>query len=184
MREAGIWRGPQDGCAIGLGILPVGTINLGVAPHPTCKFSLLVTEGALDILPTEELQAAFAHEIGHVQLGHLSARQTRREAEQAARETKEAVEEGTAGAFVTATVSSGASADGQYRSYDREEEGAADRFAVDLLNRLPGVPRGCRALVALIERLERESATPLLSGWSSTHPSPATRLETVRGACS
>src|SRR5688572_5460617 len=44
LRASGVWRGPEDGCAVGLGILPMKHINLGVAPHPTCRFSLLVTE--------------------------------------------------------------------------------------------------------------------------------------------
>lgn len=197
LHTAGIWRGRQDGCATGLGILPVKAINLGVGPHPTCKFSLLVTEGALEILPPEELQAALAHEIGHVELGHFAARTVRREAE---RETRNRIEERGATGGVVATaipvigpllawgvVGTQAAAqtatEGAYRSYDQAEESAADRYAVDLLNRLPGSPPRCRFLAALLERLERERATPLWSGWLTTHPSPATRLGAVKGVC-
>src|SRR4030095_4351544 len=45
LRTAGVWRGPEDGCAVGLGILPLKHIKLGVGPHPTCRFSLLLPEG-------------------------------------------------------------------------------------------------------------------------------------------
>jgi Zn-dependent protease with chaperone function len=194
---AGIWRGPQDGCAVGLGILPVKAINLGVAPHPTCKFSLIVTEGALATLPPEELQAALAHELGHVELGHFAARKERREAE---RESQRQIEERstTAGAVATAIPIIGpllalgvagtqAAAEtvteGTYRSYDQREESAADRYATELLNRLPGTPSRCRFLAALLVRLDRERSTPIWRGWLSTHPSPGTRLEAVKGAC-
>ncbi len=197
LRVAGIWRSPRDGCAVGLGILPVSAINLGVAPHPNCKFSLLVTEGALATLPREELQAALAHEIGHVELGHFAARKARRVAE---RETKQKIDDTgtTGGAVATAIpiigplvalgimgtqVAAETSAEGRYRSYDREEELAADRFALDLLGRLPG-PERCRALLALLARLERERKASLWSDWLSTHPSPGARLETAREACS
>ncbi|OGK86343.1 MAG: hypothetical protein A2X52_08235 [Candidatus Rokubacteria bacterium GWC2_70_16] len=182
---------------MGLGILPVSAINLGVAPHPNCKFSLLVTEGALATLPREELQAALAHEIGHVELGHFAARKARRVAE---RETKQKIDDTgtTGGAVATAIpiigplvalgimgtqVAAETSAEGRYRSYDREEELAADRFALALLGRLPG-PEPCRALLALLARLERERKASLWSDWLSTHPSPGARLETAREACS
>jgi len=194
---AGVWRGPQDGCAVALGILPVKAINLGVAPHPTCKFALLVTEGALRVLPPEELQAALAHELGHVQLGHFSARKERREAERTAQKRIE--ERGTtAGAVATAVPVVGpllamavigtqaaaqTATEGTYRSYDQAEESAADRFGAELLDRLPGTSPRCGSLAALLERLERERSAPLWSGWLSTHPSPAKRLEAVRGVC-
>src|SRR5712692_5041023 len=74
---SGIWSGPADGCAAALAVLPSQAINLGVGLHPQCKFVLVVTEAALKSLPPEELQAALAHELGHVQLGHFAARRER-----------------------------------------------------------------------------------------------------------
>jgi len=197
LRAAGIWRSPQDGCAVGLGVLPVSVINLGVAPHPTCKFSLVVTDGALAALPPDELQAALAHEIGHVELGHFAARQARRVAE---RETKQKIDDSgtTGGALATAIpiigplvalgimgtqVAAETSTESRFRSYDREEELAADRFALDLLGRLPG-PGRCRALLALLARLERERKASLWSDWLSTHPSPGARLDRAKEICS
>jgi len=198
LRVSGIWRSPQDGCAVGLGVLPVSAINLGVAPHPTCRFSLLVTEGALATLPPEELQAALAHEIGHVELGHFAARKSRRVAE---REAKQKIDgAGTTGAAAATAipiigpliaigimgtqVAAETAEEGKHRSYDREEELAADRFAIHLLGRLPGPPGRCRAVVALLARLERARKISLWSDWLSTHPSPGARLESAKEACS
>lgn len=197
LRASGIWRSPQDGCAVGLGVLPVTAINLGVAPHPTCKFSLLVTEGALKALPREELQAALAHEIGHVQLGHFAARKARRAAEAEAKQKIDAAGT-TGGAVATAIpiigpivalgimsgqVAAETTTEGTYRSYDRDEEQAADRFALHLLGQLPG-PGRCRALLALLARLDRERRVTLWSAWLSTHPRPGARLESAKETCS
>jgi Zn-dependent protease with chaperone function len=188
---SGIWRGREDGCAVALGVLPVGAINLGVGPHQTCKFGLLVTEGALQTLPLRELQAALAHELGHVQLGHFKARKHRREAEREAQ--KKIDERGATGGAVAAAIpvigpllavgvmgtqvaAQTVTASG-FRVYDRDEELAADRFAAELLDRVLGAPDGCRAVRTLLGRLDGASGARLWSGWLSTHP----RLP-VRGA--
>ena len=165
---AGVWRGPEDGCAVGLGILPMKRINLGVAPHPTCRFSLIVTEGALAQLPPEELRAALAHELGHVELDHVMARRARRQ------------EERGAGPMLSREPAELA----KFRAYDRDEERAADRYAVELLNRLPGDGTRCRALSALLRRLARDGRRPQSENWLSTHPSPTARLEAIKETCS
>jgi len=164
LRTAGIWRGAEDGCAVALGVLPRSSINMGVAPHPSCRFSLLVTEGALQRLPPEEMRAALAHELGHVELGHFGARRARRQVERGA------------------MLQRGAQA-AAFRAYDREEERAADRWAAQLLNRLPGDGTRCRALVALLQRLEREGQRPEYFNWLSTHPSPGARLQALAEEC-
>ena len=168
LRASGVWQGPEDGCAVGLGILPVKHINLGVAPHPTCRFSLLVTEGALAQLPPEELRAALAHELGHVELEHVVARRVRRQEERAA------------GPMLSRERAELA----KFRAYDRDEERAADRYAVELLNRLPGDGTRCRALSALLRRLARDGRRPQSENWLSTHPSPTARLEAIKETCS
>ena len=165
LRTTGVWRGPKDGCAVGLGILPTKPINLGVAPHRTCLFSLLVTEGALAQLPPEELRAALAHELGHVELEHAVARRARRQQERS---------EGPMLSREPAELA-------KFRAYDRSEEQAADRYAVELLNRLPGDGTRCRALSALLRRLDRESRHSY--NWLSTHPSPTARLEAIKEIC-
>jgi Zn-dependent protease with chaperone function len=156
-----------------------------------------VTEGALEILPPEELQAALAHELGHVELGHFAARSSRRETESQAKQQID--ERATTGGAIAAAIPvigpiiglgiAGSHAAAQtatestYRGYDQAEESAADRYAVNLLNRLPGAVPACRHLIGLLQRLDRERQAPLWSGWLSTHPSPAARLEAVKGLC-
>jgi Zn-dependent protease with chaperone function len=191
LTTSGLWRGPSDGCAIALGIQPVPAINLGVAPHRECRFALVVTEGALTTLPPAELRAGLAHELGHVESGHFAARAKRRAAEEQTR--KEIDERGPTRNPATAipvigpliaigiTASqgvAGAKADAAYRSYDREEEYAADRYALDLLARLPGDPPACRGLVALLERLQQQGETRV-----KNHPLPAERVNAARERC-
>ena len=194
---SGIWSGPADGCAAAVGILPVKAINLGVGPHPQCRFSLVITEEALTVLPPDELRAALAHEIGHVQLGHFAARRERRSAERKQRD--EITEKGTtAGAAVTAIPIIGpllaigiagtqaaaeSNVEGKYRAYDREEENAADRFGLDLLQLVIGRVRGCQAEVALLERLTQARSSRPWSAWVNTHPRPSERLKIVSELC-
>jgi hypothetical protein len=197
LSAAGIWRGPRDGCAAAVGVLVESSINVGVALHDKCKLSLLFTEGALQDLDLIELQGALAHEIGHVQLGHLSARRARRAAE---RKERERLEEGAAttvgvaaaipivGPLIALGVAGTHAVvdtvkEGEFRGYDRGEEREADRFALTLLDAIPRHPARCRALVALLERLDRESSRPAWARWLSTHPSPTERLEVARSLC-
>jgi len=89
--------------------------------------------------------------------------------------------EGVAGAAPT-----GAAADAlrRNRAYDREEEYAADRYAVELLDRLPGrAGRGCPEVLLLLERLDLEQLSPGWSSWLSTHPTPAARLQALQVEC-
>ena len=165
---SGICSG-QARCPIGLGVRPVARIEIAVGPHPPNKFGLTVTAGALRSLQPSELQAALAHELGHVQLGHLASREARREAERSVESApkRDAVE-----------------AVRRNRAYDREEEYAADRYAVELLDRLPGGPgRGCSEMLLLLERLDLEQLSPGWSNWLSTHPTPAARLQAIRAEC-
>jgi len=81
-------------------------------------------------------------------------------------------------------IASEAAAEGKYRAYDREDELAADRFALDLLGRAVGRIRGCQGTLGILERLERERSTRIFSAWLSTHPSPSDRLKAVSELCS
>ena len=194
LMTSGMWSGPADGCAAALAILPSPAINLAVGPHPKCKFALLVTETALKTLPPEELQAALAHELGHVQLGHFIARKERRAEEKKTRE--EIAEKGSSLAAIPllgpllavgvmgTQITSEAAAEGKYRAYDREDEFAADRVGLDLLGRAMGRIRACQGTLGILERLERERSSRLFSAWLSTHPSPSERLKVVSALCS
>jgi Zn-dependent protease with chaperone function len=194
---SGIWARPADGCAAALGILPSAAINLSVGPNSNCKFSLVITEEAYKVLPADELRAALAHEIGHVQLGHFTARKERRAAEKKARgEIQDKAT--TAGAVVTAIpiigpilaigvagtqAATDTRLEEQYRAYDREEEHAADRFGHDLLELVIGRVRACQAEVALLDRLTQARSSRPWSDWLSTHPRPSDRLKDVREVC-
>jgi Zn-dependent protease with chaperone function len=150
----------QERCPIGLGVIQLRRIDMAVGPHPPNKFGLTITSGALTNLPPPELQAALAHELGHVHLGHFDSRAERRQAK------------------------GGEDALRRNRVYDREEEFAADRYAVKLLDRLSGSPgRGCRDMLLLLEHLDLEMTAPGWSNWLSTHPTPAARLQAIQLEC-
>ena len=132
-------------------------------------FGLTITVGALKNLEPSELQAALAHELGHVQLGHFDSRAERRQAEDP---------------VATKAGGGGEEALRRNRAYDREEEFAADRYAVELLDRLPGSPgRGCTDMLLLLERLDLEMTVPAWSSWLSTHPTPSARLQAIQTKC-
>ncbi len=133
------------------------------------EFVIRITTGALTGLEPSELQAALAHELGHVQLGHFESREVRRRAERS-----------------TAAGPNGATDEAlrANRASDREEELAADRYAVELLDQLPGSRgRGCADMLVLLERLDLEQLTPGWANWLSTHPTPASRLQSLQAEC-
>jgi Zn-dependent protease with chaperone function len=194
---SGMWTSPADGCAAALGIISSNAINLSTGPNAQCKFSLGITEEALRVLPSDELRAGLAHEIGHVQLGHFAARKERRAAEKKARDDL-GDKSTTAGAAVTAIPVIGpllaigvagahaateSSIQSEYRAYDREEELAADQYGQALLELVIGRVRACEAEVAILERLvEARGASPW-SAWLNTHPRPADRLKEAKERC-
>lgn len=170
---SGVWNGPADGCAVALGIQPSKGVNVGIGLHSKCKFSMVITEGALAELPPDELQAAFAHELGHLKLGHVAARQERRAAEKQMRDGKQL--ENDRGGSDAVTI------EREYRAYDRAEEDAADHYGLELLERVIGRPRACKAEIGLLERLVKVKSSSEI--WLRTHPSPSDRIKAVQEAC-
>jgi len=169
---SGICRSAEP-CAVGLAIEPRRTIHVAAGPAPEKKFVIRITTGALTGLEPSELQAALAHELGHVQLGHFESREVRRRAE---RSTAAGPNGATNGATDEALRAN--------RASDREEEFAADRYAVELLDRLPGRQgRGCADMLFLLERLDLEQLSPGWANWLSTHPTPASRLQSLQAEC-
>ena len=165
---SGICR-PAEPCAVGLAIEPVQRIHVAAGPAPPKKFVIRITTGALRNLEPSELQAALAHELGHVQLGHFETREVRRLAERPA----EAGSNGSSDEAIRIN-----------RAADRGEEFAADRYAVELLDRLPGSPgHGCADMLLLLERLDLEQLTPGWANYLSTHPTPAARLQALQAEC-
>lgn len=156
-------------CAVGLAIEPKERIHVAAGPAPPKKFVIRITTGALRNLELPELQAALAHELAHVQLGHFETRRERRLAE------------GPGAGGSNRTTEDALRAN---RASDRDEEFAADRYAVELLEKLPGSPgHGCAEMLLLLERLDLEQLSPGWANWLSTHPTPATRLQTLQVEC-
>src|SRR6266581_136227 len=139
---------PAEPCAVGLAIESVRRIHVAAGPAPPKKFVIRITTGALSNLEPSELQAALAHELGHVQLGHFETRQVRRLAEPP-------MNAGSSGSNEDALRIN--------RASDRAEELAADLYAVELL--------------------DLEQLSPGWANWLSTHPTPATRLQTLQTEC-
>lgn len=168
IQASGLCR-PKEPCAVGLAIEVRQRIHVAAGPAAEKKFVLRITTGALRSLQPTELQAALAHELGHVQLGHFESREERRQVER----SSEAAVNGAGDEVLRAS-----------RASDRGEEFAADVYAVTLLDRLPGQPgRGCADMLLLLERLDLEQLTPGWSNWLSTHPTPASRLQALHKAC-
>jgi len=160
---------PKEPCAVGLAIEVRQRIHVAAGPASQKKFVLRITTGTLRSLQPAELQSALAHELGHVQLGHFESREVRHQAER----STEAAVKGNSDDVVRAS-----------RSSDREEELAADRYAVELLDRLLGDPgQGCTEMLLLLERLDLEQLTPGWANWLSTHPTPAARLQALQAEC-
>ena len=151
-------RSARRDCPIGLVIIQLPAINAGARlgdPARCPAFTLGVTEGMLRRLPLDMLRAVLAHELGHVQLGHLEARHQR----------------GPTPAIFRLLTS----------AFDRQQEAEADRFAVDLLRRLePRQPGACVAFVYVLALLAEQ---PPGAGWLSTHPSPDGRAEAALAGC-
>jgi Zn-dependent protease with chaperone function len=165
---SGICR-PAEPCAVGLAIEPVQRIHVAAGPAPPKKFVIRITAGALKNLEPSELQAALAHELGHVQLGHFESREVRRLAER----PTDAPSNGSREETLRTN-----------RASDRDEELAADRYAVELLDRLPGrLGHGCADMLLLLERLDLEQLSPGWANWMSTHPTPAARLQVLKTEC-
>ncbi len=150
-------RPARRDCPIGLAIIQSPAINaaaqLGDAGQCPA-FRLGVTEGMLRRLSPAMLRAILAHELGHMQLGHLEARRERG---------------ATSAIFRPFTT-----------AFDRRQEAEADQFAVDLLRRLEGhQPGACIALVYVLSLLAEQP----LGGWLSGHPSPDGRAEVALAGC-
>ena len=168
IQVSGLCR-PKKPCAVGLAIEVRQRIHVAAGPASQKTLVLRITTGALRSLQPSELQSALAHELGHVQLGHFESREVRRRAERS-----------------TAAGPNGATDEAlrANRASDREEELAADRYAVELLDRLPGRQgRGCADMLFLLERLDLEQLSPGWANWLSTHPTPASRLQSLQAEC-
>lgn len=128
---------------------------------------ILVTTGLLqEVASEEELAGVLAHEMAHVELGHVT--------------TKLVKDLGLA-SILSAAAGAEAVKQALYTlsstAYDRRLESAADLHAVDVLVRAEVEPR---ALADLTFRLgQRTGSTPALLQWFSTHPGNEDRAQAI-----
>jgi Zn-dependent protease with chaperone function len=148
-------------CKVGLVIAPAPWVNAGARPgtaSPCVYFGLFVTEGAVQKLPVPQLRALLAHELGHVHLGHFESRRLR------------ASGIGPANWPIVGLL------------YERDDELAADDFAVRLLRRLEDrYPDACMALASLFQALTAQGGYD--AAWLTVHPSPDRRAERAQASC-
>jgi hypothetical protein len=153
-----------------------------------CTHSLLVTEGALNSLADEPLQAVLAHELSHYTLGHLEAYASRHRIKTAFKTFFYVVSQitwigyivGNVGSLATSAVSN---------AYTREDETAADvegaRFLREASLQWPGPyrPTGCEQMAKALDILRQHSGDQLWADYLGDHPSLPTRIEAVRNFC-
>jgi len=153
-----------------------------------CTHSLLVTEGALQTLGDEPLQAILAHELAHYSLGHLEAYASRHKIKTAFKTFFFIVSQitwvgyaiGNVGSLATNAVSN---------AYTREDETAADLEGARFLREAsktwtgPYRPAGCGQMAEMLEILRQHSGDQLWADYLGDHPSLPTRIEAVRAFC-
>lgn len=165
---SGIWRrahfGPRASCPTFVFVYGLTRVEHLLMPGirstdpDACDLTMYITDGALQ-LPADELEAAMAHDAGHYRLGHAKRRHDAIEAECRGR------------------VSFRDCPSKVFQPFPVEEERAADRYAVELLNTMR--PGGCASLVALVRRL----ATTREPVSATAHPGTAERLQVIQAAC-
>jgi Zn-dependent protease with chaperone function len=153
-----------------------------------CTHSLLVTEGAMQTLADEPLQAILAHELAHYTLGHLDAYASRHKIKTAFKTFFFVVSQitwigyivGNVGSLATSAVSN---------AYTREDETVADIEGARFLREAslkwtgPYRPAGCEQMAKALDILRQHSGDQLWADFLGDHPSLPTRIEAVRAFC-
>ncbi|HZA56947.1 MAG TPA: M48 family metallopeptidase [Candidatus Udaeobacter sp.] len=129
-----------------------------------------VTRGLLQKASDQQLRGIMAHEIAHEDLGHVAKLQT---LGLGLNLGVILLEELLPGSSAVTPIAGGLIA----RGYSRGEENAADRHAVDILNRA-GYSK--TDLINGLEWVERESGGGTGGGFLSTHPATADRIEALK----
>ena len=165
---------PRTGIAYRFAVLDTDEVNAFAAPGGY----IFVTRGALALMDDEAMLAGvLAHEIGHV-----DERDVVEEIQSKARTTlgiEEAAEQVdiTGEEYLKAAVESGTGA--LFMGLSREDELAADGFAVRRSAAVGYDPSGIRRFVEKLEDQEGEDNVSLLE---KTHPDPDERLDQIEDA--
>jgi hypothetical protein len=85
-------------------VVNVDVIGAAVTSHAPCRVRLILTQVTLTTLDPATLGALLAHEIAHMQLSHLEARQARAEAQ---KQTEKQVKTASGAAYKAASFISG-----------------------------------------------------------------------------
>ncbi len=153
-----------------------------------CTHRLLVTEGALEALPDEPLQAILAHELAHYTLGHLDAYASRHRIKTAFKTFFFVVSQITWIGYIVGNVGSLAT-NAVSNAYTREDETAADLEGARFLREAsltwsgPNRPAGCEQMARALDALRQHSGDQLWADYLGDHPSLPTRILAVRAFC-
>lgn len=137
----------------------------------------------------EELIGVMAHEIGHIQGGHLI--ETRRAMERATYQSMlsavagigAAIATGDGGAATAISLGGSGAAQSGFFSHSRTQESAADQAALRYMNSAEINPQG---LVTFLEKLEGQELLPASqqSEYMRTHPLTRDRVSAMRSGVS
>jgi len=147
-------------CRVGLAVNDVAERSIEVAAPVSPEHCVIIyaTTGVLELSPTD-LRALFAHGLAHLRLPQA-----------------------TPGRRVTTSTGRGGAVRFTLpRSYTDDEEAAADREAVGLLERVAPGGAGCRTLADVLDRVSSEGAR--WSAWTDQHAMTAGRPTALRALC-
>lgn len=134
-----------------------------------------VYTGLMDIMNDDELRGVIGHEIGHVALGHSTARMRTVYATSAARQAA------AASGGIAATLSQGLAGElaNQYinAQFSQANETAADNYSFDLLTDI-GLER--KGLVTAFQKLAQLNGGAENSSILSSHPPSAQRAQNIQ----
>ena len=164
-----LFRGMNQPCRVDqsrVGIINQDEINAANAGN--CEF--YVTVGLLRRANDDQLRGVLAHELAHQDLGHVAKAQV-------VGAGLGALSAGLQGLFPGAGALAPIAGELLARGYSRNEEYAADRHAVDILQR---TGRSKDDLVESLTFIRRVSGSGGGGGFLSTHPALDDRIATIQ----
>jgi hypothetical protein len=192
---AGLWQRTPQGCAAEYALVKAEPVGVVITPHAPCRVLVLVSEGTLARLDRATLRVLLAHDVAHLQLGHLDARQARIEAQKQTQQGVKTVSRAGSKAvsFIpgvggliskgigTARKAATAAMEMRGNPYLPEEEQAADAMAATLLDEAES--SSCRSLISFLEERLQASDEEAWTPWLHEHPVSAERVAVLAAPC-